>query len=98
MTIVFSDSAKYDFADAVDFYDEQESGSGKYFYDSLLADVVRLQVSAGVHRKVKGNHRMICSNHPFAVFYEVQEETVVIKAVFDCRRKPSWLTKKLRRR
>lgn len=79
------------------FYEEQEQGAGVYFYECLLAEIDKLTTIAGVHAKYWGKyHRMICSPHPYAVFYKVDGDLVAVMAVVDCRRKPAFIKRTLK--
>jgi hypothetical protein len=46
------------------------------------------------HRKYR---RMLAHRFPFAIFYQVKENTVFIHAVVDCRRNPAWIRERLRK-
>gem|GEM_PF-3523486 len=39
----------------------------------------------------------LSARFPFAVYYQIQDETVLIRAVLDLRRSPLWLTRKIRK-
>ncbi|VGO22308.1 hypothetical protein [Pontiella sulfatireligans] len=47
--VVVLDAAASDLAQGVDFYETQKTGLGAYFFDSLIADLESLEISAGVH-------------------------------------------------
>jgi hypothetical protein len=70
------------------FYDEQEEGIGDYFYDSLFADIDTLKLTAGIHRKVFGHHRLLAKRFPFAIYYKVHGDEVTVHRVLDCRQNP----------
>lgn len=79
------------------FYQKQERGLGHYFLDSLYADIDSLAEVGGVHQKVLGNyHRLVASKFPYAIVYVVQDDVAIIHAVFDCRRNPRRLRRRLR--
>jgi hypothetical protein len=74
----------------------QAEGVGAYFLDSLYSDIDTPIISAGMHSVHFGNCRRLLSRRfPFAVCYRVQEETVFVYAVLDCRRRPAWIRKRL---
>lgn len=89
-------SAWDDLADGFRFYERQAPGLGDYFRDSLIADIDSLAVSAGVHRRIFGWHRSLARKFPFAIYYSVEEQTILVRAVLDCRRDPTWTRQKLR--
>lgn len=98
MKIRILPSALDDLSEGFDFYEQQQSGLGAYFLDSLLADIDSLTIHAGVHRKVHGSHRLLSRTFPFAVYYTMEETTADVKAVLDCRRDPQWALRQLKRR
>ena len=89
-------SAWDDLAEGYWFYEKQGAGLGAYFRDALIADIESLRALGGVHRKVHGHHRLLAARFPFAVYYSVENEVVVVRGALDCRRNPTWIRKKLR--
>jgi plasmid stabilization system protein ParE len=77
------------------FYERQGPGLGSHFRDSLFADIDALSVHGGVHSKVFGYYRSLSRRFPFAIYYRVEADVVRIRAILDCRRKPSWLRRKV---
>jgi len=77
------------------FYESQAPDLGSYFRDSLLADVDLLARNAGVHAKVLGYHRSLSKRFPFAIYYRVEADVVRVRAILDCRRKPSWIRRRI---
>lgn len=80
------------------FYDRKESGIGDYFFDSLISDIESLKLFAGIHSKRFGCHRMLSKRFPFAIYYELDEDTAIVVAVLDMRRNPAWIHGKLEKR
>ena len=78
------------------FYGSQAPDLGRYFRDSLLADVDALAANAGVHAKVFGYHRSLSKRFPFAIYYRVESDVVRVRAILDCRRNPSWIRRRVR--
>ena len=78
------------------FYENQEAGLGSYFMDSLFSDIDSLHLYAGIHAVHFGKYyRMLSKRFPFAIYYRIEEDTAVVYAVLDCRRKPAWTRKHL---
>ena len=96
MRVLTLPSAKEDLAEGSAFYEDQEEGVGSYFLDSLFSDIDSLKIYAGIHRKVFGYHRLLCKRFPYAVYYSVESETVLVRAVLDCRRDPKWTRRQLK--
>ena len=94
--IKISESAEADLVDGYKFYEEQEPGLGDYFLDSLYADIDSLFIYAGISQTFyKKYYRLLSKRFPFAIYYSLTEDLVYVKAVLDCRRKPSWNRRKL---
>jgi len=98
MKIVILDAAKQDLIQGFHFYEEQGTGLGTYFLTNLYADIESLRIYAGIHTKpYRGYYRLLSSRFPFAVFYKMEERTIFIYAVLDCRRSPAWIRDRLGR-
>jgi hypothetical protein len=91
-------SAPADLRRGVHFYERQEQGLGNYFLDSLCSDIDSLQLYAGIHSVHFGRfHRLLSEKFPYAIYYEVKEQTAYVRAVLDLRRDPLWIAGKLKR-
>jgi hypothetical protein len=89
-------AAQEDLVNGYRFYEMQEKGLGSYFIDSLYADIDSLMFFAGIHLiAANGYSRMLAKRFPFAVYYRIVENTVLVHAVLDCRRNPAWSRKRL---
>ena len=92
MRLQILDSARDDLIEGFYFYEKQEPGLGTYFLTSLYSDMKALKILFGIHPKVyRGFHRALSNRFSFAIYYTHDTETVLIRAVVDCRRKPSWI-------
>ncbi len=89
--------AEDDLVDGHGFYERQEPGVGKYFLDTLFAEIDSLKIYAGTHKRKWGKFRMLSRRFPFGVFYTIEKDTVYVIAVLDLRRHPSYLRRKLQR-
>jgi plasmid stabilization system protein ParE len=88
-------SALEDLAAGRRFYDRQQEGVGAYFFDSLFSEIDSLTLYAGIHRIEFGFHRMLARRFPFAVYYRVTGDEVVVLRVLDCRRDPARIRREL---
>jgi len=96
MTIRILDAARQDLVSGFRFYEAQGVGLGSYFLDSLYADIDSLMFFAGVHLSVRGQYfRMLAKRFPFAVYYRIEGDSVLVYAILDCRRSPAWSRKRL---
>jgi hypothetical protein len=92
------DGAVSDIREAITFYGRREQSLGNYFFDSLLVDLESLSFYSGIHPKCFGLYRMLAKRFPFAIYYTMKEDVVLVIAVLDMRRNPAWNRKILRRR
>ena len=97
MKILITESAYNDIASAKAFYGAQERGLGEYFQDSIFSDIDSLLVNAGIHTIHYGKHRLLSKKFPYAIYYQKENDTIVVYAVLDCRRNPKGIKDKLRR-
>jgi len=95
MRVTILDAAEKDLESGYRFYEKQSQGLGMYFLDSLYSDIDSLAYFGGVHQKVYGYHRLLSQRFPFAEYYRLADDEVLVTAVLDCRRNPSWTRKKL---
>jgi len=96
MKIIVRPSARNDLSNGRDFYERQGEGLGDYFAESLSSDIDSLKVYAGIHLKSHGFFRAISKRFPYAIYYDLEKQTVRIWAVLDCRQDPSAIRRRLR--
>ncbi len=87
--------AERDLEEGYRFYESQFPGLGSYFLDSLDSDIDSLAFFGGIHQVVFGYHRQLAKRFPFAIYYRIIDKEVVVFAVLDCRRDPSWIRERL---
>ncbi|MBF0220345.1 MAG: type II toxin-antitoxin system RelE/ParE family toxin [Gammaproteobacteria bacterium] len=96
MKIAILPAANEDLINGYHFYEQQQSGVGDYFLDSLFADIDSLIIYHGVHSLLFNRYyRMLAKRFPFAIYYTIEDETIVIYAVLDNRRDPAWIEGRL---
>jgi hypothetical protein len=74
--------------------ERQSAGLGDRFLDAIEVDVQTLKLHPGIHMKVEGFYRMLIGRFPFAL-YLLEDTSIDIYAVLDCRREPSWIRSRL---
>jgi hypothetical protein len=79
------------------FYEKQHKGLGGYFLDSLYSDIDSLLLYAGIHSKHFGKYRLLSERFPYAVYYELRSDLIVVRAVLDLRKDPMWISRKMTR-
>ena len=97
MKITILDEAERDLHDGFTFYESQEPGLGDYFLNTLFADVDSLRLYAGIHSQVFGFYRLLSSRFPYAIYYSLHGEAVLVIAILDCRQNPFRTEKRLRK-
>ncbi len=53
-------------------------------------------MNGGIHGMRFGYHRLVARRFPYAVYYRVAGNEVVVHRVLDCRRDPSWIRRALK--
>ena len=96
MKLRILDTASQDLIDGYYFYEKQQVGLGAYFLDSLYSDIDSLQLYAGLHAVLfERYHRALSKRFPFAIYYRLVNQEVLIYAVLDCRRNPAWVRERV---
>ncbi len=89
-------SAEKDLEKGWRFYELKRSGLGWYFLDSLFSDIDSLKYFGGIHMQIFEYKRMLSKRFPFAIYYKIKDETVIVYAVLDCRRNPEKIMERLK--
>ena len=95
MNVTILESAQEDLFRGFRFYEEQEPGIGAYFFDTLSSEIDTLGKSAGIHPRRLGYFRMLSATFPFAVYYKIEGNEAVVRAVLDCRQDPQIIKDRL---
>jgi hypothetical protein len=98
MRIKILPSAIQDLADGRSFYEQQTSGVGDYFMDSLFSDIDSLALYGGIHRLSFGCFVMLAKRFPYAIYYKMEADAAIVWRVLDCRRDPAWTRKQMKNR
>lgn len=93
MRIRILESAVADLSAGREFYERQKIGVGDYFQDCLFSEIDSLILYAGSHRQVFGFHRLLSKRFPFAIYYRMEDDIVLVFRILDCRRDPQQLRK-----
>jgi plasmid stabilization system protein ParE len=88
-------AAEDDLEEGFRFYESQSPGLGSYFLDSLYSDIDSLAYFGGIHQVAFGYHRQLSKRFPFALYYRLIDDVVVVFAALDCRKNPSWIRERL---
>ena len=97
MKIRILTSASQDLIDGYCFYEKQMEGLGSYFLDTLYSDIDSLAIYSGIHPIYFNKYnRALSKRFPFAIYYRLESNTVLVYAILDCRRSPAWLRNKIK--
>ncbi len=77
------------------FYEQQSDNLGKYFINSILTDMESLSFYGGIHLKCYGFYRMLAKRFPYAIYYDIKDDMVIVYAVLDLRANPKTNKEKL---
>lgn len=77
------------------FYEKQGEGLGEYFFDTLFSDIDSLSLYAGIHLEIFGFKRLLSKRFPYAVYYKIESNHIVIYRVLDLRRHPNRIRQSL---
>lgn len=94
MRVRILQTALDDLAAGQRFYARQEHDLGSHFLRSLFADIDSLPHQAGIHPVRYGFNRLLAKRFPYAVYYRLTGNDVIVFRVLDCRRDPR-LTRRL---
>ncbi len=96
MKVEILDAAERDLIDGFHFYEDQASGLGDYFLNSLFSDIDSLTLYAGIHARFFGYYRALSKRFPFAIYYLVDGNVARVQAVLDCRQDPNSMIDRLK--
>lgn len=90
-------AARRDLVHGFWFYEQQATGVGRYFLDTLYSEIESLGINAGIHPVKFGSyHRLLSRHFPWAVYYTVQSDKILIHAILDNRADPAATEQRLK--
>ncbi len=97
MKIKILPSALNDLSKGRLFYERMGKSLGDYFFDSLFSDIDSLILYAGIHPHYYGYYRMLAKRFPYAVYYKIENNSlVIIWRVLDLRQDPEKIKRSLK--
>ncbi|WP_362927128.1 type II toxin-antitoxin system RelE/ParE family toxin [Desulfonatronospira sp.] len=89
MKLRFTDRALGDLEMAFDWYESQFPGLGLEFLDCIEEKIRNIQDLPQTYPVHHGNfRRALVRRFPFSIFYTIEEQVIVLHAVFDNRQSP----------
>ena len=91
MKIKFLQPARYEFREAVRFYEQQQSGLGKEFRDEVIATIERIQrFPSGFQLLTDNIRRCQTRKFPYGVIYISKNNEIIIIALAHLHREPDY--------
>lgn len=91
MNFSFHPEAEAEFYDAINFYEDCESGLGEAFSHEVFAAIGRiLRFPESWQNFSRRSRRCLCNRFPYSIIYRVAGEEVVIYAIMHQKRKPGY--------
>lgn len=88
MQVIVSELAVVDIREGFAFYARQDIRVAQHFMATVTGKLRLLESIGGVHMRVHGCFRMLAFPFPFAIYYTIRSNSVVVRAILDCRRAP----------
>lgn len=86
LRVVFRRAALTEFEDAADWYETRRRGLGEEFVAEVTDAIERAADRPQQHPVVYGDvRRTVCRRFPFAIYFRVRGESLVVLAVFHAR-------------
>ncbi len=90
LRVVFRRAAQSEFEDAAAWYEDRRRGLGQEFAADVMDSIERAAERPQQYPVVAGDvRRTACRRFPFAIYFRVRGESLVVLAVFHGRRDPS---------
>lgn len=96
MKIRYSNDVELDLARGYSFYERKQAGLGRDFLDTIYSSIESLHLYYGIHIKMYEKHYwLLADRFSYTVFYRIENDVILIDAVFDCRQDPAKLEERL---
>lgn len=94
--IGFAKAARLEFFDAIRFYEAKQSGLGRRFEAQVDATLRRIQANPAIFRFVTTSvQKARVHKFPHSIYFVALPESIGVMAVYDGRRDPDALRKRL---
>lgn len=96
--LIFTSEVEWDLSDAYSWYEEQRVGLGEEFMTSVDACVEGILRNPTMYARVHEEYRRALTRRfPYAIFYEVVDDTITVYGVFHTARDPDKWRRRLNR-
>lgn len=89
MNVRLTALAEFDLVEAQDFYAPAGGWVLDHFMECIDSSLAELSSFAGIHPVKFGHHRMSVKHFPFSIYYDIEGNNAVIKAILDDRFGPA---------
>ena len=95
ISVVFDPDARAEFLEAVQYYEDSQTGLGRRFRVAVEAAVKSITESPFRYRVLHPPfRRYLLPNFPYAIIYCIEPENILIIAVAHTKRKPGYWIKR----
>lgn len=92
LSVVFRRIAKREFDDAISWYQDRREGLGREFSVAVEQQLGRIALSPNQFACVRGEvRRAVLQRFPYSIYFIVEDDRIVVLAIFHARRDPSQL-------
>ena len=92
LSVVFRGIAKREFDDAISWYQDRREGLGREFSVAVEQQLGRIALSPNQFACVRGDvRRAVLQRFPYSIYFIVENDRIVVLAIFHARRAPSQL-------
>ena len=96
LSVVFRRIAKREFDDAISWYQDRREGLGREFSVAVEQQLGRIALSPNQFACVRGDvRRAVLQRFPYSIYFIVEDDRIVVLAIFHARRAPSQLEDRL---
>lgn len=89
-SVIFTQAARAELIDAQDWYEGQAAGLGRRFREAIDALTERMSDNPRQFPTVFRNvHRALLRRFPYALFFVVEDDALIVIACFHASREPS---------
>jgi plasmid stabilization system protein ParE len=81
--------AEFDLVEAQDFYAPSGAWVLDHFMENIDKALTDLAELAGIHPVRFGHHRMGVPHFPFSIYYSIEGDDIIVKAILDDRFGPA---------
>lgn len=99
MKVTFLAPARYEFDEAVEYYEEQEAGLGDHFRTEIIKSIKRISSFPAAYTKLSANTRRCLVarfHHAIIYHFDRENEEILIVAVAHTRRRPEYWRSRFR--